>query len=181
MPGRLDGKAAVVIGSGRGIGKVIARVFAAEGARVLAVGIHETTSLSNIEEIRRAGGDASFFRADITQRSDLEKMARAAVERYGRIDILCQNAGIFPPASIEDMPGEAWDTVQAVNLKGTLSAVKACLPQMKSQKYGRIVITSSITGPRVAFPGQSAYAASKAAVNAFIRTAALEFAGTTLR
>src|SRR2546421_583575 len=81
--------------------------------------------------------------------------ARAAVERFGRLDILCANAGIYPQARIEDMTEEQWDRVLGVNLKSVLWGVKASLPHMKAQGGGRIVVTSSITGPRTAIPGLS--------------------------
>ena len=103
-------------------------------------------------------------------------MARAAVERFGRIDMLCQNAGIYPKVRIADMSEADWDRVHAINLKGTFLTVTACLPQMVQQGYGRIVITSSITGPRTGNPGLARYAATKAGINGFIRTAAIEFA-----
>jgi len=89
---------------------------------------------------------------------------------------LCQNAGVFPLVKLEDMTEEDWDYVHSTNLKGTFLAVKACLPQMKKQKYGKIIVTSSITGPRVGFPGQAHYGASKAGIGGFIKSAAIELA-----
>ena len=90
--------------------------------------------------------------------------------------MLCHNAGIFPSVRIEDMSEADWMHVNDVNLKGTFLTVKACLPAMKKQSYGRIVITSSITGPRTGNPGLAHYAATKAGINGFMRTAAIEFA-----
>jgi 3-oxoacyl-[acyl-carrier protein] reductase len=174
MHGRLDKKVAIVIGSGRGIGKSIAKIFAAEGATVLAVGIHEDTGLKTVEEIRTAGGNASYLKADLSVGRDMEEMARVAVERYGRIDVLCQNAALTSQVNIEDMSEEDWESVSAVNLKGTFLAVKACLPQMIAQKYGRILMTSSVTGPRTAIRGAAHYAATKSGINGFIRAAAVE-------
>jgi 3-oxoacyl-[acyl-carrier protein] reductase len=103
-------------------------------------------------------------------------MANAAVDRYGRLDILCANAGIYPVARIEDMTEQLWDRVLGINLKSVLFGVKASLPHLKAHGGGRIVVTSSITGPNVAVPGLSHYAASKGGINGFIRTAALELA-----
>ena len=103
-------------------------------------------------------------------------MAAASVERHGGIDILCSNAGIFPSARIEEMSEEEWDTVNSVNLKGTFLVVKACLPHMRQRSEGRIVLTSSITGPITGFPGWAHYGATKAGMLGFMRTAAIELA-----
>ena len=103
-------------------------------------------------------------------------MARTAVERHGGIDVLCANAGIFPSARLEDMTPADLETVLATNFKGTVFAVQACLPALTESGRGRIVITSSITGPITGYPGWSHYGASKAAQLGFVRTAAIEFA-----
>ena len=96
---------------------------------------------------------------------------------FGGLDILVQNAGIYPWTLIEDIEPEEWDRVMAVNLKGTYLAARAALPHMKSKNYGRMVFTSSITGPRVTMPGHGHYSATKAGINGFIKAAALEFSG----
>jgi 3-oxoacyl-[acyl-carrier protein] reductase len=176
MADRLNGKVAVVTGSSRGIGKGISKVFAAEGAKVLIVARDEQTGNSVVEEIGKAGGEAAFCRADVSRWADAEATAQAAVDRFGRLDILVSNAGIFPSAHIEAMTEAEWDQVQAVNLKGTFFAVKACFARMKAQRYGRIVLTSSITGPVTGFPGWAHYGATKAGMLGFLRSAALEFA-----
>ena len=103
-------------------------------------------------------------------------MAAAAVERHGGIDILCANAGIFPSSAIVDMALEEWDETLGVNLTGSFLAVKACLPSMIERGGGRIVLTSSITGPITALPGWTHYAASKAGQLGLMRAAALELA-----
>jgi 3-oxoacyl-[acyl-carrier protein] reductase len=173
----LDGKVAIVTGAGRGIGRGIARVFASEGALVLVVDLDEERGAGTVEGIEEAGGKASLFTADVSNEQDMVQMSRTAMERYGRIDILCNNAGIFTHmARIEEMTVEDWDTILNVNLTGTFLAVKACLPQMIKQKYGRILITSSTTGNRTAIMGLSHYAASKGGINGFIRNVALELA-----
>jgi 3-oxoacyl-[acyl-carrier protein] reductase len=106
----------------------------------------------------------------------MEDMARTAADRNGGIDVLCANAGMFPQAPLEDMTPEQWDEVLTTNLKGTFLAVKAALPHLKKSGEGRIVITSSITGPVTGFPGWSHYGASKAGQLGFLRTAAIELA-----
>ncbi len=176
MAARLNGRVAVITGASRGIGKGIAKVFASEGAKVLVVARDEAAGNAAVGEIRQAGREAAFCRADVSRWDDAETMAQAAVDRFGRLDILVGNAGIFPSARIEAMTEADWDQVQAVNLKGTFFAVKACFAQMKGQRYGRIVLTSSITGPVTGFPGWAHYGATKAGMLGFLRTAALEFA-----
>ena len=172
----LQGKAAIVTGAGRGIGKGIAAVFAKEGARVLVVNRSADAGQTTTEEIVAAGGEASFLQANVKDRTDMERMAATCIERYGAIDILCANAGVFPTSHIVDMTDEVWDDVLDTNLKGVFYGVRACIPQMKAQAQGRIVVISSITGPNVGWPGLSHYMASKGGVNAFVMGAALELA-----
>ena len=169
-------KSVIVTGASKGIGRGIAEVFASEGANVLVVGRKEADCESLAKSIQATGGQASSCLADVQRWSDVEAMAGTAVDRYGRIDVLCNNAGIYPSARIEDMTSEDWDNVHATNLKGTFLVVKACLPQMKKQKGGRIVLTSSITGPITGYPGWAHYGATKAGMLGFMRTAAIEFA-----
>ena len=106
----------------------------------------------------------------------MQLLADAAAAAHGGIDILCANAGIFPQAKIEDLSSEDWDLVMATNLKGTFLAVKACLPHLKKSDQGRVVITSSITGPVTGFPGWTHYGATKAGQLGFMRTACIELA-----
>ncbi len=172
----IAGQSVIVTGASKGIGKGIARVFAAQGAKVLVVARHEDAGQATVEEIVAAGGAASFFQGDVGSWDDMQAMAAAAVERHGGLDILCNNAGIFPSAKLVDMTGEDWDLVLNTNLKGSFLAVKACLPHMRARGKGRVVLTSSITGPLTGYPGWSHYGASKAGQLGFIRTAAIELA-----
>ena len=172
----LQGKAAIVTGAGRGIGKGIAAVFAKEGAKVLVVNRSAEAGQATAAEITDAGGEASFLQADVTARADMERMAATCIESYGAIDVLCANAGVFPTAHIADMTDETWNEVIDTNLKGVFYGLRACIPQMKAQAQGRIVVISSITGPNVGWPGLSHYMASKGGVNALVRGAALELA-----
>ena len=112
----------------------------------------------------------------MTTRDFCEKMVRLAVERWGRLDVLCANAGIFPQAKLEEMTEADFERVMNVNVKGTFLSVQAAIPVMKKQGYGRIVLTSSITGPITGYPGWAHYGASKAAQLGFMRTAAIELA-----
>jgi 3-oxoacyl-[acyl-carrier protein] reductase len=173
MSNRLEEKVAIITGGSRGIGKGIAHLFAAHGAKLLITGRHQEDLDQAAKEIE---GDVATLIADVANSADMIKMAQFAFEKFGRIDILCQNAGIYPEILIKDMSEKEWDEVCDINLKGTFLAVKACLPIMEEQSYGRIVVISSTTGPKIAQQGLAHYGASKAGVNGFIKTAALEVA-----
>ena len=176
MGNRMEQKSVIVTGGSKGLGRGIAQVFAREGAKVLVVARQQDAGEQTAKGIVDAGGTASFFRADVSNWGDVEAMAEATVDRHGGIDILCSNAGIFPSARVEEMTQVEWDTVNSVNLKGTFFAVKACLPELKKKEEGRILLTSSITGPITGYPGWAHYGATKAGMLGFMRTAAIEFA-----
>jgi 3-oxoacyl-[acyl-carrier protein] reductase len=172
----MAGKSVVVTGASKGIGKGIASVFARHGAKVLVVARHLDHAESCATELRSNGWIASAYAGDVTREKDMKAMAEAAVERHGGLDVLCANAGIFPQVKLEDMSGETWDEVLATNVKGAFLSVQAALPALKRSGEGRIVLTSSITGPVTGFPGWSHYGASKAAQLGFMRTACIELA-----
>ncbi len=174
MGGRLAGRIAIVIGAARGIGAGIAERFLQEGAS-LVLADADAAGRATAERLAEIG-PTLFVQADISGKPGAEAIVAAAVEKFGRVDILVQNAGIYPWTLIEDISPEEWDRVLGVNLKGTFLAAQACLKPMKAQRYGRMVFTSSITGPRVSSPGHGHYSASKAGINGFIRAAAIEFA-----
>jgi 3-oxoacyl-[acyl-carrier protein] reductase len=117
-----------------------------------------------------------FVQADVSRAADCERMAAETIERFGGIDVLCANAGVFPDVKLEDMTEQDIDTIFAVNVKGTMLSVKACLDALERSGHGRVVLTSSITGPITGFPGWSHYGATKAAQLGFLRTAAIELA-----
>ena len=171
MAGRLDGKSAIVIGAGRGIGAGTAERFIAEGASVV---IGDSDAVAGSATAARLG--AHFVETDISRREHAERIVAETVARYGALDILVQNAGIYPWQLIETTTPEDWDRVMAVNLRGAFLAARAALPHMKARRSGRLLFTSSITGPRVTSAGNGHYSASKAGINGFIRAAALEFA-----
>ncbi len=176
MTGRLEGRNVIVTGGGRGIGAGIARVFAAEGARVLIATRTESRGQRVARAIEKAGGTASAMATDVTGRDDIKAMISQAGSRYGPIDIVVHNAGIYPFSPVVKMKEAEWDLVIDTNLKSTFLITKAVLPQMIERHYGRIVVISSISGPKVVIPGASHYGASKAGVNGFIRTVAVEVA-----
>ena len=171
MGGRLEGRAAVVTGAARGIGRATAEVYAREGARVLVVDKDAAAAEAAVGEI---GSGAAACACDVTVRGDVEAMAAAAVEKFGGIDILTQNAGIYPNTPVEDITDDEWALVMNVNTRSALYTAQACLPHLRKSKAGRITITSSITGPKVGYPGFVHYGASKAALNGLIRSLALE-------
>jgi 3-oxoacyl-[acyl-carrier protein] reductase len=172
----LKDRSVIVTGSSKGIGRGIARRFGAVGCRVLVVARDLPQAKTVATEIEAMGGTARAFAGDVTRQADMETMARTALDAFGSIDILCANAGIFPAAKLGEMTERDFDTVIGTNLKGTFLAVSACLPAMKSKRHGRIILTSSITGPITGYPGWSHYGASKAGQLGFMRTAAIELA-----
>ncbi|HTR78294.1 MAG TPA: SDR family oxidoreductase [Gemmatimonadaceae bacterium] len=178
----LDGRVAVVTGAAQGIGRGIADVLAAEGARVAVADIDLSAASAAADAISQSGAEAFAVAVDVVDRGSVDEMARTVLERWDRIDILAANAGIYPVRSLEEMTDADWDRVMDVNVKGAVHAIQACVPSMRAQGYGRVVLTSSITGAIVGAPNLSHYAASKAAMLGLMRSAALEFvkAGITV-
>jgi 3-oxoacyl-[acyl-carrier protein] reductase len=170
----LTGRAVLVTGGTKGIGKGIARVFARAGANVVVAGRDRATGEAAAEEL---GEGAAYVAADVRRADDCERMAAETVERFGGIDVLCANAGVFPDARLEDMTEEDIDAIFATNVKGMMLSIKACLPALERSGHARVVLTSSITGPITGYPGWSHYGATKAAQLGFLRTAAIELAG----
>jgi 3-oxoacyl-[acyl-carrier protein] reductase len=172
MTGRLEGKVALIIGAARGIGAGIAARFREEGARIV-IGDSEAEA----GRATAATLDGRFIATDISKKADADRAVAAALDAYGDLHIVVQNAGIYPWSLIENIEPEEWDAVLGVNLRGTYLIARAALPHMKAKQYGRMIFTSSITGPRVTSPGHGHYSASKAGINGFIKAAALEFSG----
>ena len=163
----LTGRTVLVTGGTKGIGKGIAGVFANAGANVVVAGRDAAAGEAAAKEL-----GARFVQADVAREEDCERMAAEA----GDVDVLCANAGIFPDVKLADMTGDDIDAIFAVNVRGTMLSVKACLPALERSGRGRVIVTSSITGPITGFPGWSHYGATKAAQLGFIRTAAIELA-----
>ena len=172
----IAGRAVVVTGATRGIGKGIAQVFAGAGARVLIVGRDAEAAKATVAELSATGAEASHVLADVSRREDCLRIAATAAERFGGIDVLCANAGIFPAAPLAEMTDEDIDEVLGTNLRGTILSVQACMPALAASGRGRVILTSSITGPITGFPGWTHYGASKAGQLGFMRTAAIELA-----
>jgi 3-oxoacyl-[acyl-carrier protein] reductase len=170
----LDGQVAIVTGGAQGIGFGIATVLRAEGANIVVADVDGAAAEAAASALSKDGEQALAVQTDVTDRGSVAQMAAAAVQRWGRIDILAANAGIYPAIPLRELDPGQWDQVMAVNVRGALFAIQACLPQMTEQGYGRIVLTSSITGALVAVPEYGHYAASKAAMLGLMRSAALE-------
>jgi 3-oxoacyl-[acyl-carrier protein] reductase len=173
----LTGRSVIVTGGSKGIGKGIARVFARSGANVLLAARDEAALAAAATELDKEGdGRIETVAADVSNVADCRRIAEAAVERFGGIDVLCANAGVFPEKPLAEMTEQDVDAVFDLNVKGTMFMVQACMPALEASGHGRVVITSSITGPITGYPGWSHYGASKAAQLGFLRTAAIELA-----
>jgi 3-oxoacyl-[acyl-carrier protein] reductase len=174
---QLDGQVAIVTGGARGIGLGIATVLRAEGADVVIADIDGAAAADAASRLCAAGEHAHAVRADVTSEADANAMAAEAIRRWGRIDILAANAGIYPHISLSDVTVADWNRVMAINVTGAMLAIRACMPSMAERGYGRVVLTSSITGSVVGQPGYTHYGASKAAMLGLMRSGALELAG----
>lgn len=177
----LDGKVAIVTASASGIGAACAEVLAAEGARVVvSTDRNEDGGRAVVDHIMASGGDAFFHRCDVAHEDQIAALVAAAVERYGRLDVLVNNAGVQRFAAIESFDRETWDWIVAVNLTGPALAAKYAVPHLKAQGGGAIVNISSIhdvvTGPLM-----GAYPATKAGLCGLTRVLALELAPHGIR
>ena len=173
----LKGRSVVVTGGSKGIGKGIARTFVREGAHVLIAARDEKTLAAAAEELADgADGRVETVVADVAVVADCRRIAETAVERFGGIDVLCANAGSFPDKPFAELTEADVDAVLGSNLKGTMFSVQSCLEPLTQSGHGRVVVTSSITGPITGYPGWTHYGASKAGQLGFLRTAAIELA-----
>ena len=173
----LAGRVAVVTGGASGVGAPIASVFAQEQARVAIVDIDAAGAERAAAELRAGGAEAQAFETDLVDGAAVEAMAAAVLDRWGTIDILSANAGIYPSTPIEQIDDAFLDRIMNLNFKGAVHSIQACLPAMRAQGYGRVVLTSSITGNFVGAEGYSVYGASKAAMLGLMRGLALEVVG----
>jgi 3-oxoacyl-[acyl-carrier protein] reductase len=173
---RLSGRAAVVTGSSRGVGRNVALAFAGEGADVLInYSTSEGPAQELVEEIRSLGRKSVAVRADVACRTEVEAMMARAKEEFGRLDIVVNNAGFTRPAMLHKMTEEAWDAVVDAHLKGPFLCVQAAFPYFKEQSYGKIINVSSVAG-LVGTVGQANYSAAKGGILSFTKSVAREMA-----
>jgi len=174
----LDGQVAIVTGAARGIGAGIASVLRAEGAAVVIADIDGGQASATAASLDPTGEHTLGVTTDVTVSADLDALADAALRRWGRIDILAANAGIYPHIPLDELEPNEFDRLFAINVRGAVFAAQACLEPMRRAGYGRIVLTSSITGSVVGQSGYTLYGASKAAMLGFMRSAAVEVAAS---
>jgi len=177
--GRLDGKVALISGAARGLGESQATLFAREGARVVLGDVLEEPAQRVAEQITAAGGDAVFVPLDVTSEADWERALAVALERYGQLNVLVNNAGIPLRKTLEQTSGQEWDHVLAVNLKGTFLGTKVAIPAMRDAGGGSIINMSSVSG--IIASSGAAYGASKGAVRLLTKSTALSYARDGIR
>jgi NAD(P)-dependent dehydrogenase (short-subunit alcohol dehydrogenase family) len=180
---RLDGKVALITGAGSGMGKVASALFAREGARVMLTDVADEAGQAAAAEIVAAGGEAAYVHADVSREADAEAMVDAALDRFDRLDVLYNNAGVMLPedGSVHSTDASVWDATLAVNVKGVAFGCKYGVPPMIAGGGGSIINVASFVAWLGAATSQTAYTASKGAVLAMTREIAVEYARKGVR
>jgi NAD(P)-dependent dehydrogenase (short-subunit alcohol dehydrogenase family) len=181
--GRLEGKVALITGAASGMGKLAAELFAREGASVLVVDVTDEAGEAAAQGIRVAGGEAGYVHADVSRAADCQAMVAEALERYGGLHVLYNNAGVFlgDDGSVVETPEETWDRVMRINLKGVFLGCKYGIPAMLDSGGGSIINVASFVALVGAATPQIAYTASKGGVLSMTREIAVEFARRGIR
>ncbi|MEL6815732.1 MAG: SDR family oxidoreductase, partial [Cyanobacteria bacterium J06598_3] len=172
----IQNKVVIITGASSGLGEATARRLAKHGAKLMLTARREDRLKELVADIEKAGGEAQYQKADVSDRAQVEAIAKATLEAYGRIDVLVNNAGLMPLSPLAALKVDEWDTMVDVNIKGVLYGVAAVMPIMKEQKSGHIINLSSVAGHKV-FPGGVVYCATKFAVKAISEGIRLESDG----
>jgi NAD(P)-dependent dehydrogenase (short-subunit alcohol dehydrogenase family) len=177
---RLAGKVAIITGAGAGIGLATALLFAKEGAKVVVADCDPEKGAEAVSLIREKGGEAIFIQVDVSKADNVKDMVKTTVERYGKLDILVDNAGIYAQADVVEATEEEWDRILNVNLKGVFLCSKYSIPEMIKGGGGSIVNIGSEAGI-VGIKNQVAYNVSKSGVIALTKSMAIDFAAHNIR
>ena len=182
MP-RLDGKVALITGAGNGMGRVASVLFAQEGARIVVADWSDDGGAETVAAVEAAGGEAAFVKVDVAKAEQVEAMIAVAMDRFGSLDVLYNNAGIFPAddGGVTETPEPTWDRVMEVNLKGVWLGCKYGVPAMLASGGGSIVNVASFVALMGAATAQIAYTASKGGVLAMTREIAVEYGRQGIR
>jgi NADP-dependent 3-hydroxy acid dehydrogenase YdfG len=180
MKNNIEGKVVVITGSSSGMGEAAAKHLSGLGATVV-LGARRADKIEKLaKEIQDNGGKALAIAMDVTQRNQVKKLVDSAVELFGRVDVILNNAGVMPLSPMDRLNVDEWDTMIDVNIKGVLNGIAAVLPYMKEQKSGQIINTSSVAGHKV-FNGSAVYSATKYAVRALTEGLRMEVKAYNIR
>ena len=177
---RLENKVAFISGGARGMGAVEAKLFTREGAKVVIGDILDEEGRKTEAEINEAGGECLFVHLDVTSEAEWQEAVDATVARFGKLDILINNAGIFRSERVEEISGELWDQVMDINVKGVFLGTKAAIPEMRKVGGGSIINISSVAG-LIGDVISAAYTSSKGAVRLFTKSTAIQYAPDGIR
>ncbi|MFC3799589.1 SDR family NAD(P)-dependent oxidoreductase [Cohnella sp. GCM10012308] len=177
---RLNGKVCLITGSGSGIGKGSALRFAQEGATVIINDLDQAKGQETVDEIKKNGGSATFIPGDVTSPAEMEAMAQAALQAFGHVDVLFNNAGISGVGALHELELEQWDKVMRVNIAGVFLPSKYLLPSMMARKSGCIINMSSCIA-EIGLARRASYAASKGAVLALTKSMQVDYAPYGIR
>ncbi len=177
---RLEGKVVLISGGARGQGAVEARLFAGEGAKIVIGDVLEAEGRQVEAEINESGGECLFMRLDVTGEANWQEVVAATVARFGKLDVLINNAGIYRTERVEETTEELWDQIMDINSKGVFLGTKSVIPEMRRAGGGSIINISSTAG-LVGSSMSAAYGASKGAVRIFTKATAIQYAGDGIR